>query len=442
MISTLPVYTLTEWQTIILPGLLLTAADRPLAASLVGGDAGRLEIEELREGLHIRALSWVGVVRFHNFEVRIVPKLAGGQAGLVQMVALTSGLSALRRNRGQRCLAIAENAHLFDLLALLFAEACERILQGGLLHDYVERETDLPVLRGRLLVDQQLRHHYGRVDRLACRYDDHLSDIVENQILAAALSVCRSRVNQPSVRLHIHRLHTLFTAVCSTNGLADWKSVRATVHYHRLNNHYREAHELAWLLLDNIGIDDLLASGQTRSFAFLLDMNQLFERFIVYFFRYALAKESYQIQPQKRDRSIIWDLLQQRPYTHITPDILIQGRNGRRLVVDAKYKLYDERRLSTADIYQSFLYAYAYSDAHSVPPAALLLYPASKKEARSVYLQIRGQTQIIRADLQALAIPIPQALAEIDNNVIGPASAALAEVIAQSIGRDELLDTP
>ena len=442
MTSTLPVYTLTEWQTRILPGLLLTAADRPLAASLVGGDAGRLEIDELREGLRIRARSWVGVVRFHNFEVRIIPKLAGGQAGLVQMLTLTSGLSALRRNRGQRYLAVAENAHLFDLLALLFAEACERIIQGGLLHDYVEREADLPVLRGRLLVGQQVRHHYGRVDRLACRYDDHLTDIVENQILAAALTICRSRVSQPSVRLNIHRLHTLFTAVCTTNRLADWKSARSAMHYHRLNDHYREAHELAWLLLDSMGIDDLFANGQTQSFAFLLDMNQLFERFIDYFIRHALAKESYQIQPQKRDRAIIWDLLRQRPYTHITPDILVQGGNGRRLAMDAKYKLYDERQLSAADIYQSFLYAYAYSDAPNQPPAALLLYPASKQGARSVSLQIRGQEQVVRANLHALAISIPQAIAEIDNHSIGPASAALTELIAQSIGRDELLAAP
>lgn len=437
MTSTLPVYTLAEWQTRILPGLLLTAADRPLAASLVGGDAGRLEFEELREGLRIRARSWVGVVRFHNFEVRIVPKLAGGQAGLVQMLTLTSGLSALRRNRGQRYLAVAENAHLFDLLALLFAEACERIIQGGLLHDYVEREADLPVLRGRLIVGQQVRQHYGRVDRLACRYDDHLTDIVENQILAVALSVCRSRVSQPSVRLNIHRLHTLFTAVCTTNRLADWKSVRATMHYHRLNEHYREAHELAWLLLDGMGIDDLLTGGQTRSFAFLLDMNQLFERFILRFVEHALAQEIYRAQTQKRDRSVIWDLLRQRPYTHITPDILVQAENGRRLAVDAKYKLYDERQLSTADIYQSFLYAYAYSDTNSQRPAALLLYPASKPGERPVYLQIRGRAQVIKADLSALAISIPQAIAEINDAVIGPVSKALLAAVAHFVEGDE-----
>jgi 5-methylcytosine-specific restriction enzyme subunit McrC len=433
----LPTYTLAEWQTLLLPAYLtLTAEDRLLAASLVGGEAGRLEVDELREGIRIRARSWVGMIRFQNFEVCITPKLAGGNTGLVQMLTLTGGLNALRRNRGQRTLAAAESIHLFDLLALLFVEACERILQGGLLHDYVEREADLSVLRGRLLVGQQVRRHYGRVDRLACRYDDHLTNIAENQIIAAALTVCRSRVSRPEIRLHIHRLHTIFAAACEAETPTDLKSVRTDMQYHRMNEHYREAHELAWLLLDGLGIEDLLAAGRTRSFAFLLDMNRLFEAFIVCFVEHALAQDDYQVQPQKRDRSVIWDLLRERPYTHITPDILLQAENGRRLAVDAKYKLYDERPLSTADIYQSFLYAYAYSDINRQIPAALLLYPASKPGKRPVHLQIRGREQAIKADLHTMAISIPQAIAEINDSVIGPVSKALLTTVTQFVEGD------
>ena len=429
MKHSIPTFALTEWQTRNLPELSLSAADQQLAESLKAGDAGRLDVDELRQGIRIRARSWVGVIRFQNFEVRITPKLAGGNAGVVQMLTLTSGLSALRRNRGRRYLDVEESVHLFDLIALLFAEACERIIQGGLLHDYVEQESDLPVLRGRLMVGQQVRRHYGRVDLLACRYDDHLTDIVENQILAAALTLCRSRVSHPTVRLHVHRLHTLFAATCSPEKLIDLKSIRAGMNYHRMNEHYREAHELAWLLFESMGVDDLLEAGQTRSFAFLLDMNQLFERFVARFVRHALQRTTYRIYPQKRDRSIIWDLMQKRPYTHIVPDILIESGDGRRLAVDAKYKLYDERQLSTADIYQSFLYAYAYNDAGRHKPAAMLLYPASGARGRPAYLQIRGQDRGAKAHLRALAISIPQAIAEINDNTAGPVSKMLLEAV-------------
>jgi len=37
--------------------------------------------------------------------------------------------------------------------------------------------------------------------------------------------------------------------------------------YNRLNEHYREAHALAWLILDGLGIEDLYTGGAHRTFA-------------------------------------------------------------------------------------------------------------------------------------------------------------------------------
>jgi 5-methylcytosine-specific restriction enzyme subunit McrC len=187
-----------------------------------------------------------------------------------------------------------------------------------------------------------------------------------------------------------------------------------------------------------MGIDDLLAVGQTRSFAFLLDMNQLFERFVERFVTHALSRSAYQVQVQQRDRAIIWDVAAQRPYTHIVPDLLIQAdRNGRRLALDAKYKLYDERRLSTADIYQSFFYAYAYNDAGQEQPAALLLYPASRTGQQPVSLRVQGQQRVGKANLYALPISIPQAIKEIASGQFGPLSQLLFESVTSHLADEE-----
>jgi 5-methylcytosine-specific restriction enzyme subunit McrC len=99
------------------------------------------------------------------------------------------------------------------------------------------------------------------------------------------------------------------------------------------------------------------------------------------------------------------------------------------LTLDAKYKLYDERRLSTADIYQSVFYAYTYNDAAERSPAVLLLYPSSGQQKQAGYLQIRGQDGRVKAHLQALSIPIPQAAVEIRENEIGSVSRMLSEAI-------------
>jgi 5-methylcytosine-specific restriction enzyme subunit McrC len=427
-------FTVEEWQKKLLPGLTLSPNDRKLAAQLSHGEAGWVGIDELRTGVRVQARSWVGVMRFDTFEVRIVPKLAGGNLKLVQMLALTGGLDALRRSRGLRQIEAEEDAHLFDLIVLLLAESCERLVAGGLLHDYVQQEQALPVLRGRLLVEQQIRQRLGQIDRLECRYDDRSSDVLENQILAAALALCRTRVSRPDVRVRVRRLYGLFSAACATAEL-DLCNARQTLIYHRLNEHYREAHELAWLVLEGMGIKDLLATGQVRSFAFLLDMNALFEQFIYRFVEWSLRGFPYRVRYQHRDRSIIWDVTHHRSYTRVVPDLLIETVPARpeRFVIDAKYKLYDQRRLSTGDIYQSFLYAYAYNSQATTTPDALLLYPASQPAGESVHLQIRNAAQRAGASVQALGVSIPQALAEMQAGQPGPVATLLQEVVGRTL---------
>ena len=61
---------LNEWQTVMEPSLRLTDVDRKLVNQLAREGGERcLIVEELREGLRIEARSWVGVVRFTEFEV-------------------------------------------------------------------------------------------------------------------------------------------------------------------------------------------------------------------------------------------------------------------------------------------------------------------------------------------------------------------------------------
>jgi len=120
---------LNEWQTVTEPSLWLTDLDRMLVNRLTGEGRGGccLIIEELREGLRIEARSWVGVVRFTTFDICVEPKLAGDSLQLVQMVEYATGLDALKRfSRGRSLLT--SDTNLFDLIALLLAEACAALM--------------------------------------------------------------------------------------------------------------------------------------------------------------------------------------------------------------------------------------------------------------------------------------------------------------------------
>ena len=430
--STRPVVRLREWQAIARPDLALREEDRPLAAQLGAGANGRLAIDELRAGLRIAARSWVGVVRFADFDLVVEPKLAGDHAGLVEMLAFTTGLGALRRLAGGRTIDVtAGGLDLFDLLALLFADACDRTLRGGLLADYATREGMLPALRGRLLADRQLTRHFGRVDRLACRYDERTSDIPENIILAAALEVCAGRVADDDVRLRIRRLATLLGDACDPTG-ADLRRIRETLVYTRQNAHYREAHELAWFILDGLGIPDLLRLGATHGLAFLLDMNALFERFIWRILERIAEPRGLRVRYQRKDRSILWNAGADRPYGSVIPDLLLDrpGHPGA-LAIDAKYKTYDAKRLSNDDLYQTFLYAFAYGHrADASPPRALLLYPAASPTPTETIVAIRDSATHTLGTIYAFGLHIPSLLREVRDNTPGPQAQHLINRLA------------
>jgi 5-methylcytosine-specific restriction enzyme subunit McrC len=216
-------------------------------------------------------------------------------------------------------------------------------------------------------------------------------------------------------------LHAVFEQVCEPGAL-DFEEAWSALHYHRLNEHYRDAHALARLLLEAMGTRDVFSPGSTRSFVFMIDMNRLFERFVLRVVERALGGTACRVQYQAPDPSVIWDAGANRPYTRIVPDLTIVSarRPPRRLPVDAKYKLYDDRPLDPADLYQVFLYAYAYGHAESRAPAAVLLYPSETNAPRPTHLRIRTDAGPPGAQLVALGLPIQPILDELAAGRPGP----------------------
>jgi len=427
------VFHLPEWTNQTLPDVTLTPADQTLVELLMA-EGKRLSIDELRSGLRVITQAWVGVVRFERFDICIEPKLTGDNLGLVEMIAYTAGLDALRRVQSVRTMHAAEG-DLFDLLALLLAEACVKVARAGLLADYVAHEEALPAVRGRILADQQVIRQFGRIDRIECRFDEQDTDIAENQILAGALDICMARVKDEMVRRQVRRLQALFAEVCDPSAV-DFRALRVTLSYNRLNEYYHDAHDLAWLILDGLGVHDILSSGATKSFAFLIDMNRLFEAFIERVLDALCTRSELRMWTQRKDRSILWDEIQQRPYATVIPDILIARQAGGPafLPLDAKYKRYDERKVSNDDIYQTMLYALAYGPRKGDhPPQALLLYPASVPQPVESVISVRDMYEQNRGSIRVIGIHLPSLLKEVRDGMSGPMSQVIMNCIDQAL---------
>lgn len=395
---------LQEWADTFLPHVVLSSGDRRLAQALQG-----VEIREMRDGLYIKASSWIGVVRFEAFVLRIRPKLTN--IDVMRMLLVAGGLDRLKRYRATRDYELRDTSmSLFDLVALLLADTCTIIARDGLLRGYVVEEDDLPVVRGQLRFTDQIRQRYGQVNRLECRYDDHHANVVENRILHTALALCRRYVQHPHVKNRIQRLLDTFAAVSQPLD-QNWQTVQADMSYNRLNSRYKEAHTLAWIIMAGLDVDDLLASGSSRGFAFLLDMNPLFEKFIEVLIRHILRNDSIAVQAQLTATGHIWDAERNQTYKRLRPDLLLSNSDCLRLAIDAKYKRYDAKKLHESDIYQTFLYTYAFRSADvDMLPSALIVYPSDMPSTGTTRLHIRDSRGKVQSRLHAFGVDIPSML--------------------------------
>lgn len=415
-----------EWEDDFRHDLVLSNRDRRLVETLKD-----VEIREMRNGIYIKASSWVGVVRFEAFTLRIRPKLSN--VDLMRMILIGGGFDRLRRFRATREYEFEDNISLFDLVALLLADACAAVARDGLLRGYVVEEDDLPVMRGRLRVADQMRRRFGQVNRLECLYDDHHADIIDNQILNTALALCRRHIEHPLVRRRVWQLADTFAVACGQLS-GNWREVRAGMAYNRLNARYEEAHTLAWFLLDGLGVNDLLAAGNTPGVAFLLNMNPLFEKFIEALVRFALHEDDITTRAGSKSSGHIWDVGHDRSYAQIIPDLLVETNSGVQLAIDAKYKRYDDYKLAQSDIYQTFLYSYAFRDPSGMMPSAILLYPADSKTMNLTRLHIRDGQGNTQARLHSLGVDIPRALNGLDGLDDGGLTNHIREVV-QSLMR-------
>lgn len=334
----------------------------------------------------LRATQHVGVFRFGGRTVEVLPKLyAGGTAGdphaastanLFAMLGYAAGVPVLEH--GQAPLRTRESNWL-ELLTRLFATHLRDLWQYRVYRAYRALDDDLPALKGKWRLAEQLRRP-AQLQSFAVHYDEFTVDNAQNRVLRLAVErlwgLTRSREN----RALLGQLREWMAEVTLAPEAQVMEARRLPLT--RLNQHYEPVLNLAWLLLDRRTLH--LVSGDTASYALVLDMNRLFEGFVCGFIR----KHRTEVLPPALQGCELLDqarsetrYLARRPALRgrgdvfrLKPDLLLRAGGEVPLLLDAKYKLLDprERTLDAAqpDFYQMYAYAHRFHCPH-----VLLVYP-------------------------------------------------------------------
>jgi len=196
-------------------------------------------------------------------------------------------------------------------------------------------------------------------------------------MLAAALQAAAPRAGDLNVRNSARAFGGVMNEVCEVRTReAGWYARK--IRYGRRNARYRSAHALAKLVLEGLALNDHVDKSTINLTSFMVDMNAIFERFVTRLVINSLAGTPLRARAQQSIRAVILDEETGDTYSTIRPDLLIEDTTtGHVVPVDVKYKLYDAAtKISSADIYQSFVYAYSVGG-QSDNPRAGLIYPST-----------------------------------------------------------------
>lgn len=326
--------------------LTLTENAPPQPYALSDGEARALANAELAivtqdpgsDTWLVAAGNRVGVARVDDLQVTIRPKIA------MDRLLFLMGYAAKPSFWRDHTVLLDAESDLPEALAHAFTRLASKATEQGLLQGYQTVDEALPVLRGRIRVRDQIARRYGIGLPLEVTYDDFTVDIAENQILLAAanrllrMPALTTRTRQSLLRLRLQL--SSVTELRRGEKMPTWIPSR-------LNARYQAPLNLAELILDGDSFEQ--REGDLHVSGFVFDMWRIYEDFVCVALREAMASYGSSSLQHRM-------FLDEASHVVMRPDFLWAGLDGRRVVVDAKYKAEKPAGFPQADLYQLLAY--------------------------------------------------------------------------------------
>lgn len=322
----------------------------------------------------IRPKQYVGTIQMPTRVLEFLPKiettgkedLPAVRHNLLEMLLVAYDLGGA--TSGQAGLA-SRSVGWLDLLILLFCRVLADQVRRGLVKRYRLEQDDLPTVRGRILMEEQLRRNLVHQERSACEYDEFDEDHGLNQLFKLTVRMMLWVASNASTQQAVRELLPAFENVSDVPLTRPWMD---SIKLDRMSERYGFCLSLAKLFLQGMTTD--LYSGSQQSFALMFDMAELFERYIGKQMKRALRPNGHEVLLQHSKHYLAKDSKSNHRLFQLRPDIVVTTDRAPSCIVDTKWKRLQpaERKLGVAqaDLYQMLAYSERYQC-----KSILLLYP-------------------------------------------------------------------
>ena len=318
----------------------------------------------------IKARHYVGVIKYKNFQLQILPKLiAENEANkdkekeqilknLVFMLSYTRKLDI--KTADSVNLSKTQNPFLEVLIrefALSLFDALKRLTPKN----YIREEDNLNYLKGKIKFSENIRFNCVNKAKFYCEYDEFSENNILNQLFLY-VATCLYEISKNSENKRVLKLITDYFSDIKTRKFDkyDCNKIRLT----RNQKLFEKPFNLAKMFVENSSVD--LSKNRIENISLVWDMNKLFEEFIYQIIR---TMNGVTVSAQSKKRLL---QLGSKSYRDSLVDIMVNNK----IVLDTKYKRFEGLDdVANADIFQVSTYCMLHDKKH-----AILLYPQWGKE--------------------------------------------------------------
>ena len=324
----------------------------------------------------IKTKSWVGVIKYKNLHLEILPKLISADANndgeiseaersiiLKNLIFILSYTKNLDIKTNDNAKLSTEKNPFIEILIREFATSLFESLKRFTPKRYVREEENLNYLKGKIKFSENIRYNCTNEAKFYCEYDEFSENNLLNQLFLF-VSTCLYNISNSSYNKKTLKFIINYYSDISFVRFDKFKAKK--IKLTRNQELFKKPFKLAKMFVEQASVD--LSKNKFENITLVWDMNKLFEEFIFELIKRKIPECKAIAQKPKR-------LLKRENVTRRDTriDILIQNPQ---VIIDTKYKKFTNfDDISSADIYQVTTYCLLHNYKR-----AILLYPQYDKK--------------------------------------------------------------
>jgi 5-methylcytosine-specific restriction enzyme subunit McrC len=255
--------------------------------------------------------------------------------------------------------------NILDIFISMFLTELGVLIKRGLKSSYIKNEDNLNFYKGKLNVNEHIKHNFVHKEKFYLEYDEYSKNRPENRLIKSTLLYLNKQTAKADLQKYIREyLFTLEEVEVSKNTDSDFQKCLSD----RIMSEYDIILKWCRVFLDRKSFTNY--KGSSTGFSLLFPMEKIFESYVAKCMKGNEYFRAWDIYTQHNK----YYLIENPKLFRLRPDIVMEKREEI-IVLDTKWKLLNSDEpynygISQSDLYQMYAYAKKY-EAHSI----ILIYP-------------------------------------------------------------------